>query len=174
MKTLPLRLLPVLILMASPLCAEATNRLHFATSGFSIAPLEAPKGQRTQQVLMMFMPTAGDVTPNVNVQIQPYDGSLEDYVKLSLKQFESANLRVVQQGRTKDSGALFEYQGEIQNRRLHWYAKAQKSQGQVYLVTATALEEHWAEVATNLKNCVDSFACDGTASVAPSRPTARP
>jgi len=174
MNTLPLRLLPALILTASPLWSESTDRLHFATSGFSIAPLEAPKGQRTQQVLMMFMPTAGDFTPNVNVQIQPYDGSLEDYVKLSLKQFESANLKVVQQGRTKDSGVLFEYQGEIQNRRLHWYAKAQKSQGQVYLVTATALEEHWAEVAPNLKNCVESFACDGIASIAAPKATARP
>ncbi len=174
MKTLPLRLLPALVLMASPLRAEVTNRLHFATSGFSIAPLEAPKGQLTQQVLMMFLPTAGDFTPNVNVQVQPYDGSLEDYIKLSLKQFESANLRVILQGRTKDSGAVFEYQGEIQNRRLHWYAKAQKSQGRVYLVTATALEEHWAEVASNLKTCVDSFACDGIAGAAPPKTTARP
>ncbi len=100
MNPLPLRLIPALVLMAAPLWAEATNRLHFATSGFSIAPLEAPRGQVTQQVLVMFMPTAGDLTANVNVQIQPYDGSLDDYLKLSLKQFESANLRMVQQSRT--------------------------------------------------------------------------
>lgn len=174
MNTLRIHLLPALVLMASPIWAEATNRLHFATSGFSIAPLEAPKGQLTQQVLMMFLPTAGDFTPNVNVQVQPYDGSLEDYIKLSLKQFESAKLRMVQQGRTRDSGVLFEYQGEIQNRRVHWYAKAQKSQGKVYLVTATALEEHWAEVGPNLKNCVDSFACDGAASVASPKSTSSP
>ena len=174
MNTLPLHLLSALGLMVSPLWAETTNRLHFAASGFSIAPLEAPKGQLTQQVLMMFLPTSGEFTPNVNVQIQPYDGTLEDYVKLSLKQFESANLRMVQQGRTKDSGAVFEYQGEIQNRRLHWYAKAQKSQGRVYLVTATALEEHWAEVAPNLKTCVDSFSCDSGTSAPPSKPATRP
>ena len=129
MNLLPLRLLPALVLMASSLGAETTNRLHFAASGFSIAPLEAPKGQLTQQVLLMFLPTSGDFTPNVNVQIQPYEGSLDDYIKLSLKQFESANLKIVQQGRTTDSGAVFEYHGEIQNRRLHWYAKAQKSRG---------------------------------------------
>ena len=146
MNTFRLCLLPVLFLLASPIGAETTNRLHFASSGFSIAPLEAPRGQVTQQVLMMFLPTVGEFTPNVNVQVQPYDGSLDDYVKLSLKQFESANLKMVQQGRTKDSGAVFEYRGEIQNRRLHWYAKAQKSQGRVYLVTATALEENWGEV----------------------------
>ena len=174
MNPLPLRLIPALVLMAAPLWAEATNRLHFATSGFSIAPLEAPRGQVTQQVLVMFMPTAGDLTANVNVQIQPYDGSLDDYLKLSLKQFESANLRMVQQSRTKDSGAVFEYQGEIQNRRLHWYAKAQKSNGRVYLVTATALEEHWAEVAPSLKNCVDSFSCDSAGPASPSKPAARP
>ena len=174
MKTFLLRLLPVLVLMASPLKAETTNRLHFATSGFSIAPLEAPKGQLTQQVLMMFLPTGGDFTPNVNVQVQPYEGSLDDYIKLSLKQFESANLKIVQQGRTTDSGAVFEYRGEIQNRRLHWYAKAQKSQGRVYLVTATALEENWAEVAPNLKNCVDSFTCDSIGTAPATKPAARP
>ena len=174
MNTLPLRLLPALVLMASPLGAETTNRLHFAASGFSIAPLEAPKGQVTQQVLIMFLPTAGDFTPNVNVQIQPYDGSLDDYIKLSLKQFESANLKMVQQGRTTDSGAVFEYRGELQNRRLHWYAKAQKSQGRVYLATGTALEEHWTEVAQNLKNCVDSFTCDSLGVVTPTKPAARP
>ena len=174
MNPLPLRLIPSLVLLASPLWAETTNRIHFASSGFSIAPLEAPKGQLTQQVLMMFLPTTGDFTPNVNVQIQPYDGSLDDYIKLSVKQFESANLKMVQQGRTKDSGAVFEYLGEIQNRRLHWYAKAQKSQGRVYLVTATALEEHWSEVAPNLKNCVDSFSCDGSTSTPASKPATRP
>jgi PsbP len=174
MSTFLLRLLPVLLLMASSLGAETTNRLHFASSGFSIAPLEAPRGQVTQQVLMMFLPTVGEFTPNVNVQVQPYDGSLEDYVKLSLKQFESANLKMVQQGRTKDSGAVFEYRGEIQNRRLHWYAKAQKSEGRVYLVTATALEEHWAEVASNLKDCVDSFTCDSVAAAPATKSATRP
>jgi hypothetical protein len=163
MNLLPLRLLPALVLMASSLGAETTNRLHFAASGFSIAPLEAPKGQLTQQVLLMFLPTSGDFTPNVNVQIQ-----------LSLKQFESANLKIVQQGRTTDSGAVFEYHGEIQNRRLHWYAKAQKSQGRVYLVTATALEENWVEVAPNLKNCVDSFTCDSIGTAPATKPAARP
>ena len=174
MNTFRLPLLPFLLLMTSPLGAETTNRLHFASSGFSIAPLEAPRGQVAQQVIMMFLPTVGEFTPNVNVQIQPYDGSLDDYIKLSLKQFESANLTMVQQGRTKDSGAVFEYRGEIQNRRLHWYAKAQKSQGRIYLVTATALEEHWNEVAPSLKNCVDSFACDNVASAPPAKPAARP
>jgi hypothetical protein len=164
MNLLPLRLLPALVLMASSLGAETTNRLHFAASGFSIAPLEAPKGQLTQQVLLMFLPTSGDFTPNVNVQIQPYEGSLDDYIKLSLKQFESAT----------DSGAVFEYHGEIQNRRLHWYAKAQKSQGRVYLVTATALEENWVEVAPNLKNCVDSFTCDSIGTAPATKPAARP
>lgn len=67
-------------------------------------------------------------------------------------QFESTNLKMAQQGRSKDSGALFEYRGEIQSRRMDECAKAHKSHGQVYLVTATALEDHWAELATNLWN----------------------
>src|SRR5262249_44503147 len=74
--------------------AEATNRMHFPVSGFSIAPLEAPLEKAPQQSIMMFLPVKDGFAANVNVQIQPYDGSIKDYSALSLKQFSSAGFKV--------------------------------------------------------------------------------
>src|SRR5213075_3222637 len=109
--------------------ADSTNRLHFPVSGFSIAPLEAPLGEKPSQSLMIFLPVTGKLAANVNVQIQPYSGSIVDYTTLSLKQFEDAGLKVIEQKKAGKSGAVFEYTGEMERRALHWYARAEKKEG---------------------------------------------
>ena len=141
--------------------AESTNRLHFPATGFSIAPLEAPTEKSPQQVLMMFLPVSDGFAPNVNVQVQPYTGTIDDYLSLSLKQCESAGFKLSLQKTTGKSAAVFEYTGDFQGRQLHWYARAEKSGSKVYLVTATATDEQWNKVASKLKVCVDSLRPDG-------------
>ena len=160
-------------LTGSAVQGESTNRLHFAVSGFSIAPLEAPLGQTPQQAIIMFLPVKGDFAPNVNVQIQPYEGSLDEYWALSLKQFEGAGFKLVQPAKLKGSSVVFEYKGTMQGRLLHWYARAEKSRDRVYLVTATAPEERWTETAPRLKACVDSFSCDTQRAAAPNAASPR-
>ena len=118
---------------------------------------------------MMFLPATEGFAPNLNVQIQPYAGSIEDYVKLSLEQFKSAGLKVVQQKSLTKSVAIFEYTGETQGKSLHWYARAEKSGASVYLVTATALAQQWDNNEARLKSCVDSFHCDAGGQGAPPR-----
>ena len=139
---------------------ESTNRLHFAVAGFSIAPLEAPPGESPQQVLMMFLPAKAGFAANVSVQIQPYGGSIDDYSELSLKQFNSAKLKVLAHKKEGEL-VLFEYTGMMEQRQLHWYARAEKKGSSIYLVTATAIDSEWDDVETKLKPCVDSFRADG-------------
>jgi hypothetical protein len=155
------------MLIASASAAESTNRLHFPQAGFTIAPLESPPGESPQQVLMMFLPASDGFAANVNVQIQPYTGTLEDYVTLSLQQFKSAGLKVLQQKSPAKSVAVFEYTGETQGKSLHWYARAEKSGGSVYLVTATATAQQWGKDAGRLKSCVDSFRCESEQTASP-------
>ncbi len=161
MRKFALHFIAVMVLSAGVGRAGSTNVMFFAESGFSIAPLEAPPGRSPQQVLMMMLPATNGFAPNVNVQIQPYEGSIDDYAVLSLGQFKKANLKVIHQSKTKDSALVFEYSGEMQGRNLHWYARIQKSGGRAYVATATALEEQWAGFAPRLKACVDSFSCNG-------------
>jgi hypothetical protein len=139
---------------------QETTQLHFSAAGFSIAPLEESPGNAVQQVLMMFLPAANGFSANVNVQIQPYTGTIDNYRVLSMQQFSTAGFKVLEQKILGKSEVKFEYAGETQGFKLHWYARAKKSGNKVYLVTATASDEQWSAVATRLKTCVDSFRCD--------------
>jgi len=108
---------------------------------------------------MMFLPVSDGFTANVNVLIQPYIGTIEEYVALTLDQFKNAGIKVLQQKTTAKSVAIFEYSGEMQGQAVHWYARAEKSGARVYLVTATAARAQWNKEAARLKACVDSFRC---------------
>ena len=50
-----------------------------------------------------------------------------------------------------------EYFGLFQGVPLRWYAEAIKSDGLVFLVTATAAESHWKELSPRLIESVKSF-----------------
>jgi hypothetical protein len=140
--------------------AQTTNQLHFPKSGFSIAPLEEPPGQSPQQVLMMFLPATKSSAANVNVQIQPYVGAIEDYMKHSLEQFKSMGLKLSYQKAVGKSAVTIEYTGQMKGKPLHWYARAEKSGDKIYVATATASEEQWGALAAQLKTCVDSLRCE--------------
>jgi hypothetical protein len=148
------------VLLALSCHGQATNRLQFPISGFSIAPLEVPPGLMPQQALAMFLPATNGFAANVNVQIQPYGETLDDYLTLSIQQCKDAGFKLLQQNATEKTAVVFEYAGEMEGRRLHWYARAQKSAAKVYLVTATAPEDQWERLAPQLKACVDSLRCD--------------
>ena len=67
-------LLSVLLLSAMP--TQAQSRLDFPSAGFAIAVLEAEPGDVGYIALTMSLPPTDGFAPNVNVQIQPFEGSL--------------------------------------------------------------------------------------------------
>jgi hypothetical protein len=163
------------LLLALPCAGESTNRLHFPAAGFTIAPLDAPPGESPQQALAMFLPASDGFAANVNVQIQPYTGTIEGYITLTSQQFKSAGIKVLQEKTLTKSVALFEYTGKAQGQPLHWYARAEKSGDAVFLVTATATPQQWSKESARLKACVDSFRCgDGEQNLAPKTAGSRP
>ena len=105
---------------------------------------------------MMSLAPTEQFSPNVNVLIQPYQGSMADFLVLSRKQFKEMNLTIVRD-ETVGAAHVFEYKGTMMNRQLHWYARMQASRGFVYLATATAQETQWKDVSDRLKTCVDSL-----------------
>lgn len=144
-----------LLLAAGVATAAGADRLLFRNHGFSIAAPETT--ELPAQSLMLFLPASEGFAPNVNVQLQPYAGTVEEYVQLSLKQFEAAKLDVTE---PKIAGgvATFEYAGTLQGKSLHWYARTFKQGGHIYLATATATEGQWSKVQAALRASVDSFA----------------
>jgi hypothetical protein len=140
--------------------AQSTNLLHFPASAFSIAPLESPGTLASQVPLMMCLPATDGFSPNVNVNIQHYPGTIDEYLTLSLGQLKTAGFNVIEHKMAGTSAVVFEYAGETQGRKLHWYARAEKKAGKMYLATATATDDQWSRVGDLLKACVDSFHCD--------------
>ncbi len=149
------RRVPTPVLCAAAAAAQEP-RLRFQANGFSIAPLEATDDRAVYQILVMMLPATQSFAPSVNVQSQPFAGTMEEFVSLSRQQFTAEGLSIVSE-KLGSNAVSWEYTGEVRGLQLHWYATAQAGNRKIYLVTATALEQQWDTVAADLRKCVDSF-----------------
>ena len=159
------RLLTAMLLalvIAMPCLGEenTASRLYFHKSAFSISALEADDPGSTYTVLAMFLPVSDKFAPNVNIIIQPYQKTLAEYANLTRSQFKAGRFTIIQESFSADSVA-WEYAGKMGELALHWYARAVRKGGLVYLVTATAAETQWPALSGKLKECVDSFRVGG-------------
>jgi len=130
--------------------------VKFADAGFSIDILDAKPNNFNSQPLSMTLPPVKGFSANVIVQIQPFTGTVEEYLELSEKQFQSMGLKVIS-NKTNGNEVLLEYKGNLLKRDLHFYAKAVKKDKIFYLITATDLESEWEKTSVKLKSVVDSF-----------------
>jgi hypothetical protein len=134
--------------------------LHFPANGYSIAPLEGQPGKDAVYTTMsMSLPPADGISSNVNVQIQPFDGTLDAFIALSNQQFKQLKFTRIKQTIAADC-AQTEYTGNLQNMDFHWYSKVVKKGRKVYIVTATAPMTQWVATSARLMSCVDSFQLD--------------
>lgn len=109
------------------------------------------------QVFQYFLPAADGFAASVNLQIQPFDGDMSDYIELSEDQFEQMNFNVLTAERSGDE-ILYEYTGNLHGADFHWYSRVLKVNSLFYVVTATALEERWDVERDQLIDSVHSFA----------------
>jgi hypothetical protein len=106
--------------------------------------------------LVMTLSAEGGFASNVNVQIQQYPQSLKAYLDLTLKQLKQMKWTVIEKKETNDFIEI-EYEGRMQGKKLHWYARAFKKGNSVFLITATSLDSKWKTSSEKLKECVNSF-----------------
>jgi hypothetical protein len=126
--------------------------------GFQIDALDGtPNTSAPTTVLEMFLPATESFAPNINVQIQPYTGTIKDYVTLSKGQFEQMKWKIVSEEQTGDNEWDVEYTGSYQGSDLHFYARAVSANGKIYIATATAKESQWPTVSDTLRKHIDSF-----------------
>jgi hypothetical protein len=145
------------LLAASPVFAEDSGaRLSYPNLGFSIKPLEDTYTGSNSIVMSMYLASSEKFAPNVNICVQDYRGSIEDYKKLSDKQFEESNISVLTSV-VKENVFTLEYSGIMSGRDLHFYAVAVKKANQIYLVTAAATVEQWKKYSEKLIDTVRSF-----------------
>lgn len=143
----------LLVFLSTSVCAK---ELVFEQAGFRIQSFDASPTDLPSQALVMSLPPEQGFSANVNVQIQPYEGSINEYKRLSDIQFYELEFNVFRSD-TLNNTAFFEYTGKLNDTPLHWYAKAVKVGAHVYLVTATSLDALWDKYRSDLTRTVDSF-----------------
>jgi hypothetical protein len=126
------------------------------TLGFEISSPTPGAISGTYQSAIFYLPAVDGFAANVNVQMQDFTGTIDQYKTVSEAQFKAAGIKVLNS--KTDQGVLtIEYQGKMGNYDLHWYAKAYQKAERVYLVTATALQTHWDEQGPALIRSVNTF-----------------
>jgi hypothetical protein len=129
--------------------------------GFQIDALDAtPNASATTTALVLCLPASEDFGPNINIQIQPYTGTIKEYATLSKGQFEELKWEIISEKEIGDNEWSVEYTGTGQSGELHFYARAISKNGKVYLATATAQESQWPTISDTLRQHIDSFKTD--------------
>lgn len=145
-----------LITLLAIIISAQTNALDFPKSGFTIPALDGGTSAAGSQPLTMMIPAVNGFSSNVNVQIQAYPSSIEDYKALSEAQFKQMGIQAINSEVQGDS-YFIEYEGVMNGHNLHFYSKAIKKGNLVYLATATALSSSWESDKEQLTKVVDGF-----------------
>jgi len=147
--------------------SQIASKLHFPQIGFSIAPLKVDTRGATFTAVEMLMPPTANFAANVNVQLQAYADSMDNYIALSKQQMDQMKLQMIKFDKPAADTCVFEYNGQMGENKVHFYGKGILKSGTVFLATATTTEDQWASVSDNFKACVDSLQLDSSNAAQP-------
>ncbi|MBF2052810.1 MAG: hypothetical protein IGS03_05010 [Candidatus Sericytochromatia bacterium] len=107
---------------------------------------------------MLFLPASDGFAPNINVQTQFFEGDLAAYAALSRQQFAELELELLAE-EISPHQITWSYQGLWQGIPLRWYSRAifDAEARKAFLMTGTALQSQWPQVAPSIKRCVESL-----------------
>lgn len=145
----------VVMCICMPLFAGETT-YQSEQYGFSIKPPVVKQWEGSGMVATFLLPPKDGFSDNVNVMIQEYPNSLQEYDKVTRASFGANGMKLIT-GKLENGVLTYEYSGKYQGRPLHWYSRATKKDDKIYLVTATCAEERWETNKTQLMNAADSF-----------------
>ncbi|MEN8148058.1 MAG: hypothetical protein ABFR02_10640 [Campylobacterota bacterium] len=150
-------LFTIILAVTFSLLAHAdSSSATFNQAGFSINTFDAKASNAGSQPLTMMLPASNGFSANVNVQIQPFPGSLNDYKNLSEAQFVQMGLKTISSSENGNE-LYWEYAGNIQGKNMHFFAKAIKVGNLFYLATGTDLESNWPKTSKKIKSVITSF-----------------
>lgn len=136
----------------------AAKKVEFKNYGFSIETMPVSEEGKDEvfQSVTMFLPSKGvGFSPNVNIQEQKINMTIDEYMEFSDSQFETLGFET--QKKKTDKTLTYEYTADMEGISLHVYSKAFFAGEKVYLVTGMSLVSQWDEVGEVLKKNVDSF-----------------
>ena len=158
MKNATKALIPAILFSLAISSQAGAATIELPLYGFQIDALDAaPDPSTPTTVIQTFLPATESFAPNINVQIQPYTGTMKDYAATTKSQFEQMKWSVTSDQQPNDNEWIVEYTGSFHDNGLHFCARAVSDNRRVYLITATAKESQWATVGATLRKHVESF-----------------
>lgn len=137
--------------------AEEKNIFVSTSYGFSITvPVNKNIVRGTYQMALFLLPASDEFSPNVGLGIQTFQGSINEFDKITTDQFKNLSIIIISRIIKKDQ-ITYEYKGSLNEKKMHWYQKAIKKESTIYLITATALESQWESTSAILIDSVNSF-----------------
>jgi len=142
----------------------ALSRLNAAESdlpyyGSNLNDLDAVIEKAPGKTLFIKVDESGGFSANINVQIHQFPGTIKEYMDLSKRQFDQffeKGWKVLSEKQTEKEASC-EVVGTTKGKEFHSYSRAVKEGTKLYLITATALHEQWANVGEKLRRHVDAF-----------------
>jgi len=134
--------------------------------GFTLAAPAFPGGDSVPAVIpvMMFGPSQGGFSSNVNVTVQRRKTTRDAYHTQMLAEFKAAGLTLNATRNVTVSGKdaiQMDYQGTMGGRALRWLVLAVIDTDRVLLVTCTCPQERFAEHKAAFEACLASFRLTG-------------
>lgn len=150
----------VTLLIVSALSTLAAADGDLPYYGWQLKDLDAIIEKAPGKSLFIKVDDTGQVPANINVQIQPFPGTMKDYIDLSRGQFDQVfekGWKILSEKQNGDEEWSCEVVGSRKGKGYHFYSRAVKEGSKVYLIMATALQEQWGSVGEKLRRHVDAF-----------------
>jgi hypothetical protein len=141
----------------SALTAAEGDLPHY---GAQLTGLDALIEKAPGKTLFIKVDETGGSSANINIQIQPFTGTMKEYMDASRAQFEQIfekGWKIVSEKQDGEKEWSCELTGTAKGKDYHFYARAVREGSKVYLITATALQEEWGSVGEKMRRHVDAF-----------------
>ena len=141
----------------SALTAAAADLPHY---GAQLKDLDALIDKEPGKTLFIKADETGRGSANINIQIQPFAGTMKDYADTSKTQFEQIfekEWKILSEKQDGEKQWSCELTGALKGKEFHFYARAVKEGSKVYLITATASQEEWGSLGEKMRRHVDAF-----------------
>lgn len=129
-------------------------------TGFSIAPPKFSETAQKAPIVAFYAPPQNGSTATVNVHVDPVRSTRRDYVEASLRALRRAESKINVNRELQVAGhdaQLFDYEGTLGARRLHFLQLLVITDDIVYIVTCTAPADTFDQYREAFQKCLDSF-----------------
>src|SRR5687768_14536337 len=128
--------------------------------GAKLGDLDALIEKERGKTLFIKVEEGGGVSANINVQIHQFPGTLKEYMDLSRAQFDQffeKGWKILSEKQDGEKEVSCEVVGTKQGKEYHSFSRAVKEGNKLYLITVTALREHWGRRVDEMRRHVKSL-----------------